>query len=579
MPDQTPPASGGLSGEEVKELYEELRASFAGRNDKYRQARMRYNGIHWDAETNPAPRGRYSLTLNYIRPTIDKVVAMLLGQMPGIQVVAPGVEEEQRRLAEKEEGLLYYVWDKNMAPLVFRRIAFNMALLTRGWCYYWWDNNKKCVRFRSLAPENVYPVYDGQDMVEVIVVSRRLTRMLKKNYPNLADEISSDSEGDDVFIDDPTLNISGPQLSSMDHTGTTLVIDWYDRDGNWTRTMGDAVHRQNLGYDTGHCPVIEFQNRVRGDEVEPTNDIEDIVELNQYLDQLMSQRADIIKKYANPTVVDYGSGQDPNRAREAITKEGGYLPARQGAKIEYLTWQGTAPDIDNQFQRVMDAIHDLSGQPATAYGQTMDNQSGVMTNMSMTPTVAANSERQTVFGMGLVTLNADILCLYEKFMKGKEISVRGTKYKKAGLPQMVGYEETIRGSDINGWYQNRIKWPSALRTDDPLYVQNIISQLTSQPPVLNVYDAMEMLGYENVEQMIDRLKEQLEDPRFNPAGLESAISAASALSEVPNLAPGMEGLDPGFDPTMEGGMMGEALTGAGNPAGPKSNPGGGRGAY
>lgn len=559
-------ASASLSAQEVRELYESLRASFAGRNEEFRVSRSRYNGVHWDAETNPAPRARYALTLNYVRTTVDKSVQMLLGQMPGIQVMPRSAEENDRRLAEKEEALLYYSWDKNQAPLVFRRVAFNQSLLRVGWVYYWWDSEAKCVRFRSMAPENVFPVYDGEDLIEMVVVSRRLTRALKRMYPQHAERIVADAEADPLFVDDPTLSLAGPQLAGDVHTGTTTVVDWYDRYGNWKRLMGNAVHEQNLGYESGSVPFIHFPNKIRGDETQPANDIDDIVELNQYLDQLVSQQADIIKKYANPTVVDYGSGQDPQRAREAITKEGGYLPARREARLEFLTWQGTPPDIQNQYLRVKEALHDLSGWPMSSYGQMVTNQSGVMTNLSMTPTVSSNAERQTVFGMGLVQLNEAILRLYEKFSKGEDIHVYGSKPKRAGLPQMLAYDETLRGSEINGWYKNRIKWPSALRTDDPLYVQNIIAQLTSQPPVLNVYDAMEMLGYENVEQMIDRLKEQLEDPRFNPQGLESAINAASALSGVPSLAPGMEGLDPGFDPSMDvGAGMGAAAQGAGNP--------------
>lgn len=570
MPDYTAPTGTALDAKEVRELYEELRGTFAGRNDEYHQYRQRYDGIHWGTPELPTQNGKHAITLNYVRPTVDKAVSMLLGSQPGIQVLPPGADAAARRLAEYEEALLYATWDVNHAATVFRRVAHNAILLRRGFIFYWWDNVAKRVRFRSVSPENVYPVYDGEDMLQVLIVSERLTSSLKARYPDLASQIVPDTEGDETFGGNPEASHSGPTRMAGKHTGMTKVLDWYDRDGNWTRVMGEAVHSQNLDYGTGSVPLIEFVNRVTGDEREPASEITDIWDLNLELNRLVSQSADIISKYANPTVVDYGSGQDPQTVRRTLQGEGAVIPARQQSRIEFLNWTGQPPDIQNQFGRLMQAIHDLSGQPPSAYGQTLTNQSGVMTNLSMTPTVTANQDRQTQFGHALEQLNEAILRLYEQFMKGQDIDVRGSRPKRAGSKAMKFYEVVINGSDINGWYLNRIKWPSALRTDDPVYVQNIIGRATAQPILMSVYDALEALGEEDVEAHLDRVKQQLEDPRFNPQGLQSAIGAATALSEVPDMPTDMDGFDPGYDPGDGEGMgggpdMNTAAVAQGNP--------------
>lgn len=577
MPDSSETkSSGGLSGKEVRELYAELRAAFAPRNGEYALARDRYLGRHWDDATNPAPRGRYSLTLNYVRPVVDKTVQLLVGEMPGIQVMPPGTDEVARRLAEAEEAILYSNWEFNDAPLVFRRVAFNSVLVRRGLVYYWWDAKAKTVRFRSLAPDNYFPVYDGEDVVECVLVSRRLTRTLQAAYPSLANKIRSDSETDAVFDEARWTRVVNGQIDPLDDTnhgsaertpmtGTTLVIDWYDRNGNWTRVMGDAVHNQNLGYRTGKVPVIEFVNTITGDEREPRSEVEDIIELNQYLDQLVSQQADIIKKYANPTIIDYGSGQDAQTVKRTVQGEGAVLPAKRDAKVEYLNWTGTAPAIEEQFVRVMSAIFDLSGKPASSFGQTVTNQSGVMTNMALTPTIASNTEKQTIFGHGLVELNEKILMLFETFMKGEQIHAKGSRAKRPGIKTPVFYDVTLTGRDIAGWYKNRIKWPSALRTDDPLYVQNEISKVQSSPPVQSVYTTLENLGIEDVEAEIDRIKEQLEDPRFHPDVMKAGIDAAGALSGVPPMGGDLDGLDPGAPTGFDSNAMDMAAEGAGNP--------------
>lgn len=579
MPDYTSTEPyAGLDGEEVRELYEQLRAGFAARNGQYSVLRDRYLGVHWGDETNPLPlgRSRYSLTLNYVRPVVDKTVQMLVGSMPAIQVMPPGVEDAARRLAESEESVLYATWEANDAPLVFRRLAFNSVLLRTGVCYYWWDAGAKRARFRSLAPDNFFPVYDGEDLVECVIVSRRLTRALQRAYPELRNKIRPDNERDAVFdearfdgVAAGTINPADPlddntapgRVAPMD---TTLVIDWFDRNGNWTRVMGQAVHTARLGYDTGRVPVIEFPNVIVGDERDPRSEVDDIIELNQYLDQLVSQQADIIRKYANPTVVDYGSGQDPQVVKRTIQGEGLVLPAKSTARLEYLNWTGTPPAIGEQFGRIMGAIFDLSGKPASSFGQTVTNQSGVMTNLSLTPSVAINAEKQTIFGMGLVKLNSDLLRLYEKFMKGETIRARGSRPKRAGVNASLYYETELRGSEINGWYVNRIKWPSALRTDDPLYVQSEIAKMTSSPPTQSVYTTLENLGIEDVEMELDRIRQQLEDPRFHPEVMKAGLDAAQALAGMPPMGD-LEGLDPATEPGVDPAAMNAAAEGAGNP--------------
>lgn len=558
MPDvaQVEDAAGGLTGEQVRTLYEALRAQFSARNGEYALARDRYNGKHWDAVYNPATTGRYSLTANYVRPTVDKTVQMLMGELPGIQVMPPGTDPVARRVAEAEEALLYATWDVNGAARVFKRVAHNTVLLRRGLIYYWWDPSLNRVRFRSVAPDNFFPLYDGEEIAECVLVSRRLTRALRASYPNLAAKIVPDADTDAVFDESrwmrvvdgvpDTIDMTGAGSAPSDRenvmlTGHTTVIDWYDREGNWTRVMGAAVHSQKLAYGTSRVPVIEFVNNVPGDERDPSSEVEDIVELNMYADQLLSQQADIIRKYSNPTVIDKGTGQDPQTIRRTVQSEGGVLPIKRDGDLRFLNWEGTPPAIGEQWQRVMAAIYDLSGKPASAYGQTVTNQSGVMTNLALTPSVAVNAYKESLFGESLVMLNEDILRLYEQFSAGEAIDVRGARPKAGGGPRF--YEAQIMGREIAGWYKNRIKWPSALRTDDPVFVQNELQKMQSDPPAQSIYTTLENLGIEDVEAEIDRIRQQLEDPRFHPDRLKSAIEAATAFqgAQVP---PDLEGLMP-----------------------------------
>lgn len=591
MPDyesgETPAA---LSAGDIRTLYHELKAASAGRNSEYALARELYLGHHWGGQANQIPDGRrYTITLNYIRPTVQKSVQLLLGQMPGIQVMPPGVEEDARRLAEAEEAIIYATWDANEAAKVFRRVAHNRALLRRGLIYYWWDAHKKQVRFRSVAPDNFYPVYDGEEIVECIIVSRRLTRSLRRQYPKLASKIKSDNDGDDVMDEGrwsrqaqgvtDILDAAGGFSSTMGGdaiSGQTTVLDWYDKYGNHVRVMGDVAHKQNLGYGIDKVPVIDFPNSLPGDEREPHSEIDDVVDLNLYIDQLVSQQADIIKRYSNPTIIDKQSGQSALQIRQTVQGDGGVLPIKRDGDILLLNWAGTPPDISNQYARAMTALYDLSGKPASSYGQLLSNQSGVATNMALSPATMTTEEGMSLFGMGLIELNEAILRLTEKFMAGQPIEIRmSTAGGGRGAQAWRYYDVTITGDEIGGWVKNRIKWPSALRTDDPIYVQNELSKSkgdASSPPAQSLYTTLENLGIEDVEAEIDRIKKQLEDPRLHPDRLNAAISAAQAFGEA-QLPAGVEGLDP-----VQGGGMapidpmaaGAALEASGSPHGAKS---------
>ena len=550
-----------MDRKEVVDLYRELRAQWAARNGEYDLARDRYNGIHWDPETNPEPENRYSLTLNYLKPFVDKSIQSLVGRVPAIQVMPSSTDEVARRHAEQLEGILYGTWNANSIPKALFKTAFDSFVLRRGLMYVWWDPKAKMVKFKNCTPDHFYPEYDGEDPWRCIYVSRRNTDRLKRDYPDLADEIVSDSQVD-----------WGP--TSVDETARftanneTTIIDVFDIDGRHTRVMGNAVRSRSLGYPFKDLPFVEFPCFPQGGMAEPLNLIDQLVELNQYLDQLVSQKADIISRYANPTILDFQSGQSPEDIRRAVAAQGAVIPVRRDGNIALLNWQGTVPAIDEQITLVLDTMFDLAGKPRASFGQTMTNQSGIVTNLSLNPTLQSNEAHESVWGDALSQLNEYILMLWEEFMKGDEIEFHGTYKTQTGSNKI--YDIQITGKDIAGWYKNRIKWPSAIRTDDPVYVQNHLQQLQAQPfPAISLYTYLEEMGVEDVEAEIDRIGIQLEDPRFHPDRMASAVDAVTQMQGqmLPGTAQPADGFGPGAPMTPPGAdqAMTDSLAASGNP--------------
>jgi hypothetical protein len=470
----------------------------------------------------------------------------------------PGTDEISRRMAEGIEAILYGTYRANDAAIHLRNAAYNSFILRRGLIYVWWDDIQYRARFRSCTPDNFYPVYDGDEIVECIYASRRRTVELQRTYPQFAGLIS----------DDPgqlVTQVTGSDLARFSAQGQTTVIDWFDAQGNFARLMGDAFVEMPLGYGFGSIPFVEFPCYPVEGEQEPMNLIDQLVELNQYLDQLLSQRADVLRKYSNPPILDEDTGQAPELIKRAIASDGSVIPMKRGGNLRLLNWEGTPADFDTQYQAVMDTLYDLAGKPRSAFGQTVTNQSGVVTNLTLTPTLQSNEDHETVWGHRLQQLNEMLLRLWESFSATEVIEFKGYREGLKSGPRL--YQVSMTGQEIGGWYENRIKWPSAIRTDDPVYVQNQLSQLQSQPPALSLYTFLENMGVEDVEAELDRIAAQLEDVRLNPQGLETLVSAVSGLQGATDpAAQDIQGdILEGVEPTDNTEAMNGALEASGSP--------------
>jgi hypothetical protein len=545
----------------VSELFRTLQTENAERNSDYDTSRKRVDGVLWGDSTNPTPRNRYSLSANYLQPIVMKHVQLLVGRLPALQVMPRGAEQEDREHAEKLEGVLYGIWNASNAGDVFQKAAWDSYVLRRGLVYYWWDLKAKQARFKHINPDDFYPEWDGDEVYQCVYGYRRNVKALQDEYPDKAAGIEADPAT-------WTAQIYGQDQPRMNQTDYVTVIDFYHRDGHWTRIVNDLVlEDMQLAYPENGVPFVEFPCYPSNGNREPKNGIDQLVELVQYLSQLVSQKADVIRTYANPTILGRASGQSPEQIRRAVAADGSVLPVHRDGNLEFLNWQGTMPAIEEQVELIRDLIFDLSGKPRSAFGQTVTNQSGVVTNLALTPTLQSNEYHETQWGKALSFLNRRLLQLTEKFGKSFETTYRGYRPVGADLETLKVENLSFKGEDIQGWYENRIKWPSAIRTDDPVYIQNILSLLTSDPPAISLYTALEMFGKEDVEAEIDRIEQQLQDPRMHPDRLAAGQEAANAAGNgaLAGQLLGAGGGPPPAAPPPDAAASPEALEATGNP--------------
>ncbi len=539
----------------VDTFYRTLKTENAERNADYDVARKRVDGVLWGDSTNPTPRNRYSLSANYLQPIVMKHVQLLVGRLPAIQVMPRSAEQEDRDQAEKLEGVLYGIWNSSDAGDVFQKVAWDSYVLRRGLVYYWYDIEAHIARFKHVNPDDYYARLDSGEVYECAYAYRRYVHALQEEYPEKASGIEADPPTHTAQIFGQT----GPDFNQTDYV---TVIDYYHRNGQFTRIVNDlTLEDMKLAYPEDGVPFVEFPAFPSNGNREPKNGIDQLVELVQYLSQLISQKADVIRTYANPTILDKASGQSPEQIRRAVAADGSVLPIHRDGDLSFLNWQGTMPAIEDQVELIRDLIFDLSGKPRSAFGQTITNQSGVVTNLALTPTLQSNEYHETLWGKNLSFLNRRMLQLTEKFGKSYKTTYRGYRPIGADLNRAKIESLEFTGEEIQQWYENRIKWPSAIRSDDPVFIQNVLSQMTSDPPAMSVYSALEALGREDVEAEIDRIEQQLQDPRMHPDRLAAGQEAAKAAGNgaLAGTLTGAQGSPPA------GGNLAGALEATGNP--------------
>lgn len=563
------PGQEPLDVNELMDFFYKVQTDNSQRNGEYEQNRQYVDGNMYDG-AHPRPTGtRVALTANYLLPFTMKHVQLLVGRLPAIQVLPAGSEEHHRRHAEALEGICYSAWRHSQAQDLLQKVAWDSFVLRRGLVYYWWEPGQSGTpgqfRFKYVTPDDFYPEWDGDRMYRAMYAYRRHVDSMRREYPDKANVIAADP----MTTPGPQA-IYGMDQPRLDQTHYVTVYDYFDKWGRYARVANEQLLVQgNLGHPEPEVPFIEFPYYPANGNREPENGLDPLVQLNQHLNALISQKSDIIRKYANPTVLNKQSGNSAEEVRRATSAEGSVLNVHKDGEVSYLNWDGTVPAIDEQIQLVLDTMFDISGKPRSAFGQTITNQSGVMTNLSLTPTLQSNEYHETLWGRRLSHLNARCLALTEHFNKGTEITYRGRVPVGRDLAKTRMVETTIDPKEIGGWYENVIKWPSAIRVDDPVHIQSVIQRLTSDPPAISLYSALEELGVEDVEEEIDRILEQREDPRLSADTVAAGAASAMGIGD-PALAGAIAGAPPpesGGVPPQTGvpAMTGQAAMSAGNP--------------
>lgn len=481
-------AKGPPSADFILHTYSMLSTTFALRNAEYQILRKVFDGDFIGAQAlkaqGPGNDAQFSERIKLIYNICNATVRRYMDQLsapPRVEAVPRGWTDEDLEAADKQTKFIEYVYEAN---------NFNVRLMQAGFYQSLLDNAVWHVRPNPLAeckiklelgiPDFYYPVVSTDDWNEV----RGVIYAFRKFNPGAWQQ--------------------NPMRAPIDGTlgqNTDVVVEWWDKKYFMRFENGKLINA--IQHDLGRIPWqkadnIPIPHRFRGQ-----GDTDQAIGLNEYLNMLMSDMADMISYAANPIAVVRGTkagGTNLPFAPRAVWE------LERDAQVGFLQWTGAPPSVEAQLIRSIQAIEDTTGVSSPAFGREIPSgTSGSAVRSLMAGFNTRLGTKQTLMGGALVQANVDICGMAEKLFPNWEVPVVGIASQGKHVGKSVQY--TVKPKDFNGWYKSRLIFPPA----DPTtaYFQEMDKNAKG---VQSRETTMRNIGITNIHDELQRIKaERLED--------------------------------------------------------------------
>lgn len=438
------------------------------------------------------------LVVNDVKRIVDSYVDFLSGAFD-IQVPPPYESSQGKTQADKIERLLYSQWQRNYQRVKQQEMAHNITLC--GGCPIYTHPVSKRLTNRGVyvsinitRPENFYGVPIANDRFsysEVFSIEKRLNINIKEIYgycPNGA----SYEESDVVFYWNPYWFL--------------IMVDGKIVSNNIVKP---------IKHDWGFVPWVYIPSKVYPGEIYSDGEANSMVAFNKYLNELLSDAADMIDEYAHPTIVGSGTGRT-----RADWQRGAFNEIKAGGTVKYLEWGGNAL---NEINGMVSSVRALSDDSAA--NPKMSNMEGArgakQLMMGMMPFDVRLTARKAIMCDALSVVNEHILMLIEKLYPNEEITLRGTKRGESFYMQFPV-------NSIKGFYDNAIIYKPG-----PIdYQQRIIATLQLVgAKLMSKYTAREELGIQSPVEEDMRIQEEAKADLDFQTKMQASMQAAQAKAQ------------------------------------------------
>jgi len=417
--------------EQVRAWYDDLASLYSQRNSEYAVLRNAFDA-QFVSNAQPAAIGmgefndRKKLVYNLINTATRRFMDEMSAPVR-ISAIPRGIRDDQIKIAEKRQKALMQVMEDEKMVLKIIQAAYNQSLLDKAiWHVRPNPDKAMLVDISLVLPEAYLPLPKTDDWSEhqaVLISYRKLVLGEKTN---------------DGSLDPLNPNTVDVQMPS------DRVIEYWDDQWycKWEAGRFTVEIEHGLGahmFEEMHNIPIPHRHRGQGDG-------DQSVGLNEYLNELMSDQADVLAYLAHPIIVVRGSkvgSQNLTWGPKAIWE------LERDGSAEILTWQGAPPTFEAQILRTMQAIEDNTGMSAPAFGR--DIPSGVSGETVRSVLAGFNTRvgtKQTLAGLSLANLFKKVQRIWEVQFPNAKIPIPG---------EMEGGEPAVlKPKDMMGFYGVRV---------------------------------------------------------------------------------------------------------------------------
>lgn len=348
--------------------------------------------------TPPAPPWRVRLVINKVRSIIRREIAKCTAQKPSF-VVAPATNEDEDFYAARAAGQIldsvyddYGIAETNLSRQWWGSICGTSFIK----CY--WDKNKIAKEKGPVDPttgarqdirgdlciENLIPFFlFVPDLLEkdincqpfVFHVYTKPKSWLQNYYgKEVITRMTTKSANEGDLLEDAFFDVVGLRKPIEDHYRCMEIwIKPYGHPqfprGGMVTIIGDQIVQiiEEFPYSHGEYPFIKF-NHIQSGQFYGTSVIEDLIPLQREYNRTRSQIVEAKNLMAKPKLMGPKGSVDPTK----ITSEPGqFIPYEPGlGEVKPLPMQSLPPYVENEVQRIMSDMDDISGQHEISRGNT-----------------------------------------------------------------------------------------------------------------------------------------------------------------------------------------------------------------
>lgn len=420
------------SPEQIAKWYTDLASLYSQRNSEFNVLRNVFDAQFVSNQSSSALKaGEFQDKKRLVYNMINTAVRRFMDEMSAphrIMATPRGVEPIDILMAEKRQKALERMKTQERIDLKVIQSAYYQGLLDKAVWHVRPNPEKEFkVDIELVVPESYFPLPSSDNWTD----PRAVLIAWKPVNPEgqlLAQEL--DPLGDH--------RIDVQQIDER-------IVEYWDRD--WYIRMEKGRFTTQIKHELGFLPFEEQHNIPIPHRHRGQGDADQSVGLNEYLNELFSNQADVLDYLANPIIVVRGTRagtQNLTWGPRAIWE------LERDGSAEILTWAGAPPTFEAQILRTMQGIEDNTGLSSPTFGR--DIPSGVSGEAVRSLLAGFNTRvgtKQVLAGMALASLYKKVQRIWEDQFPNVKLEIPGeSKVEKIG--------DFLRPRDIGGFYDLKV---------------------------------------------------------------------------------------------------------------------------